>query len=258
MPPTNLSLWHSACVYLAERRKTILFFGAPVFAFRTFTYLVKTAWLAAICVSIGCFGQISSSNQSGDRVVEAAITPENSASYSSNKSGSTTKPIPALSNEPGIQVDDSYRVGIEDELQVSVWREPEISSQVVVRPDGFISLPLLNDVQVEGLTTKELQELITQKLRGFLTEPQVTVIVRQIRSRKVYLIGQVNRPGSYVLNGDKTVLQLLAEAAGGGQFAKTKSIYVVRKTGGRELRLPFNYKKALNGKDSKSDLGLFP
>jgi polysaccharide export outer membrane protein len=149
-------------------------------------------------------------------------------------------------------------VGIEDELQISVWRESEISSQVVVRPDGFISLPLLNDLQVEGLTTKELQALITTKLKSFLTEPQVTVIVRQIRSRKVYLLGQVNKPGSYVLNGDKTVLQLLAEAGGVGQFAKTKAIYVVRRSGGREVRLPFNYKRALNGKDSKSDIELSP
>ncbi|HEX7959561.1 MAG TPA: polysaccharide biosynthesis/export family protein [Terriglobales bacterium] len=179
---------------------------------------------------------------------------DSGAGYSSNK---TTKPIPAPSAQ-GIQVDDSYHVGVEDELQISVWREPEISSQVVVRPDGCISLPLLNDVQVVGLTTKELQDVITQKLRGILTEPQVTVVVRQIRSRKVYLIGQVNKPGSYVLNGNKTVLQLLAEAGGVGQFAKTKSMYVVRKSEGREVRLPFNYKRALTGKDSKSDIALFP
>lgn len=180
---------------------------------------------------------------------------DSAAGYSSNK---PTKPIPTPSAEPSIQVDDSYRVGVEDELQISVWREPEISSQAVVRPDGCISLPLLNDVQVVGLTTKELQDLITQKLRGILTEPQVTVIVRQIRSRKVYLIGQVNKPGSYVLNGNKTVLQLLAEAGGVGQFAKTRAMYVVRKSGGREVRLPFNYKRALNGKDSKSDIALSP
>ena len=222
---------------------------------RTFTYLIKSVCLLAICIP--CFGQGSSSPEKGNSVVDA-VAPEVSANYSSSKTGTAAKTLPALSTQPGIQVDDSYRVGIEDELQISVWRETEISSQVVVRPDGFISLPLLNDVQVEGLTTKELQELITQKLKSFLTEPQVTVIVRQIRSRKVYLIGQVNRPGSYVLNGDKTVLQLLAEAGGVGQFAKTKSIYVVRKSGGHEVRLPFNYKRALNGKDSKSDISLSP
>lgn len=224
-----------------------------MFAFRPFTHLAKMAGFAAICVSIPCFGQASSS-QNGTRVVEAAMASDSGAGYSSNK---TTKPIPAPSAQ-GIQVDDSYHVGVEDELQISVWREPEISSQVVVRPDGCISLPLLNDVQVVGLTTKELQDVITQKLRGILTEPQVTVIVRQIRSRKVYLIGQVNKPGSYVLNGNKTVLQLLAEAGGVGQFAKTKSMYVVRKSEGREVRLPFNYKRALTGKDSKSDIALFP
>jgi polysaccharide export outer membrane protein len=153
---------------------------------------------------------------------------------------------------------ESYRVGIEDELQISVWREPEISSQVVVRPDGFISLPLLNDVKVDGLTTKELQTLITDKLRPFVTEPQVTVVVRQIRSRKVYLIGQVSKPGAYILNGEKTVLQLLAEAGGLSQFAKAKSIYIVRKVDGRETRLPFDYKKTIRASGSKADIQLQP
>jgi polysaccharide export outer membrane protein len=111
---------------------------------------------------------------------------------------------------------------------------------------------------VVGLSTKQLQETISQKLTPFVTEPQVTIVVRQIRSRKVYLIGQVNKPGTYTLNDNKTVLQLLAEAGGLSQFAKMKSIYIVRKDGVRESHLPFNYKKALAAKDISSDIQLLP
>jgi polysaccharide biosynthesis/export protein len=215
---------------------------------------------AVICASIVAFGQ-NPAPANASHVMETDGAPVASATFSTSKPASAagvTKQDPKLASVKGIPVDDSYHVGVEDDLQISVWREPEISSQVTVRPDGFISLPLLNDIQVEGLTTKQLQELVTEKLKGFLTEPQVTVIVRQIRSRKVYLIGQVTRPGSYVLNGDKTVLQLLAEAGGLSQFAKMKSIYVVRKSAGREVRLPFNYKQAVTGKDPKTDIELYP
>lgn len=151
---------------------------------------------------------------------------------------------------------DEYRVGIEDELTINVWHEPELSSAVVVRPDGVITLPLLNDVPVVGLTTKELQALLTEKLKGFVTEPQVTVIVRGIRSRKVYLMGEVPHPGAFPMNNRKTVLQLLAEAGGIGPYAKGKSIYVLRKSAGKQERLAFNYKKAM--RDSKYDIELTP
>jgi polysaccharide biosynthesis/export protein len=223
-------------------------------------HFLRVLFFAAVCATIPALCQTQ--NPPANHAIESAAAASGAnANYSTSKPGNTTgatKQTPGLASENGIPVDDSYRVGVEDDLQISVWREPEISSQVTVRPDGFISLPLLNDIQVEGLTTKQLQELVTEKLKGFLTEPQVTVIVRQIRSRKVYLIGQVTHPGSYVLNGDKTVLQLLAEAGGLSQFAKMKSIYVVRKSAGHEVRLPFNYKRAVTGKDPKTDIELYP
>jgi len=224
------------------------------------TYSLRILLFVVLCASLPVLCQTGTPAANANHVVdpEGASGTNNNYSTSKPAAAASAKQAPGLLPEKGIQVDDSYHVGVEDDLQISVWREPEISSQVTVRPDGFISLPLLNDLQVEGLTTKQLQELITEKLKGFLTEPQVTVIVRQIRSRKVYLIGQVTRPGSYVLNGDKTVLQLLAEAGGLSQFAKMKSIYVVRKNGGHEVRLPFNYKKAVTGKDPKTDIELSP
>lgn len=141
-----------------------------------------------------------------------------------------------------------YRVGAEDELTISVWHEPELSKDVVVRPDGMITLPLLNDVKVAGLTTVELQALLTEKLKSLVNDPQVTIIVKAVHSRKVFLVGNVLKQGSYPLAGKTTILELIAQAGGLGPFAKSGSIYILRKGGGKETRIPFNYKKALSGK----------
>lgn len=153
---------------------------------------------------------------------------------------------------------DAYRIGVEDELQVSVWREPELSIQVVVRPDGMVSMPLLNDVYVVGLKPVELQAILTEKLKSFVNEPQVTVIVRGIRSRRVHLVGEVGKQGSYPLNGRKTVLELIVEAGGLGPFAKADSIYILRKVGNRQVRIPFRYKKAIAGAGQADNVVLMP
>jgi polysaccharide export outer membrane protein len=154
----------------------------------------------------------------------------------------------------------AYRIGVEDELGISVWHEPDLSTNVVVRPDGMITLPLLNDLPVTGMTTKELQDALTQKLKAleFLKEPQVTVIVRQIHSRRVYLVGRAVKPGIYGLNDSKTVLQLLAEAGGPAPYAKLGAIYIIRQQGGARRRLTFDYKKAISGKNLSDDLVLQP
>lgn len=152
------------------------------------------------------------------------------------------------------QPPSDYRVGAEDELTISVWHEPEFSQPVTVRSDGMITLPLLNDIPVSGLTTEELQSLLTEKLKTLINDPQVTVMVKAIHSRKVFLIGNVAKQGTYGLTGKKTVLELIAEAGGLGPFAKTRSIYVLRKENGKEVHLPFNYKKALAGKGENPEL----
>lgn len=144
--------------------------------------------------------------------------------------------------------DQVYRIGVEDELQISVWREPELSTTAVVRPDGKITMPLLNDVEVIGLRPEELQSLIGEKLKPFINEPQVTVIPKSIHSRKVYLMGNVGKQGSFPLNGTKTVLELIADAGGLTQFAKSGSIYILRTENGKKTKIPFNYKKAVAGK----------
>jgi len=159
---------------------------------------------------------------------------------------------------PSVSVGEEqvYRIGVEDELQISIWHEPELSTTAVVRPDGKITMPLLNDFVVIGLRPDELQTLIGQKLKPFINEAQVTVIPKTIRSRKVYLMGNVGKQGSYPLNGTKTVLELIADAGGLTQFAKSGSIYVLRTENGKKTRIAFNYKKAVSGK--ADSLTLFP
>jgi polysaccharide export outer membrane protein len=149
----------------------------------------------------------------------------------------------AADEDPGI-----YRIGPEDQLQISVWHEPELGGAPVVRPDGKITLPLIGDVYVIGQTPDELQVLLTKDFKQFVNDPQVTVIPQQIRSRKVSLVGQVVRQGTYPLNGRVTVVQLIAEGGGLGQFARAKSIYILRKKKGQEIKIAVNYKEAVKGR----------
>lgn len=153
-----------------------------------------------------------------------------------------------------VSVGDSYRIGIGDQLQISVWHEHDFSLPVAVRPDGEITIPLLNDIYVVGQTPKELAALIAEKLKPYVNDPQVTVSVSSIQSRKVYLIGQVARQGAFVLNDKKTALELITEAGGLGPFAKSNSIYVLRIVDGKEVRIPFHYKKVVAGRDRDVDL----
>jgi len=160
--------------------------------------------------------------------------------------------------QTGATVDPkTYEIGLADQLMISVWKEPELSMSVVVRPDGMITLPLVNEVRVLGLKPIELQQLLTEKLKPFVSEPQVTVIVQQIRSRKVYLTGNVSKQGAVGLEGGETAMQVLAAAGGLNPFAKADSIYILRKENGKQVRIPFQYKKALKGQ-AKDDVVLQP
>jgi polysaccharide export outer membrane protein len=152
--------------------------------------------------------------------------------------------------------DASYKIGPQDVLKVDVWKEPEITRAVPVRPDGKISLPLLNDVQAAGLTAMELANTISEGLKKFINNPQVTVTVTEINSRRVYVTGEVTRPGAYPLLPNMTALQALTSAGGFTQFANPKKIYVLRTQSGKQTKLPFNYKDVLNGKGS--DVNLLP
>ena len=152
--------------------------------------------------------------------------------------------------------DPSYVIGPQDVLDINVWQEAELTRTVPVRPDGRISLPLVNDVQAAGLTPTELATDLTTKFKKFVTDPQVTVIVTQINSQRVYILGQASRPGAYPLLPGMTVLQALSSAGGFTIFADTKKIYVLRKEGGKQQKLPFNYKEVIAGKNQEQNIEL--
>jgi polysaccharide export outer membrane protein len=155
--------------------------------------------------------------------------------------------------------DDSYVIGPEDVLAINVWKEQEISRSVPVRMDGAISLPLVGEVQAGGKTPKQLEQEITKKLQTYISEPQVTVIVTEMRSKRFNVLGQVARPGSYLLTNSATVLDAIALAGGFRDFAKQKSIYVLRRNpDGSETRLPFNYKDVVKGKNTEQNVKLQP
>ncbi|HXR17404.1 MAG TPA: polysaccharide biosynthesis/export family protein [Terriglobales bacterium] len=173
------------------------------------------------------------------------------------------EPIPwnaATSNggaaqKPAAQ-DPNYVIGAQDVLDISVWKEAELTRTVPVRPDGKISLPLLNDVQAAGLTPTQLAEHLTNDLKKFVTDPQVTVIVSQINSQRIYILGEVNRAGAYPLLPQMTILQGLSSAGGFTQFANLKKIYMFRMENGKQVKYPFNYKDVIDGKRSDENVTL--
>ena len=134
-----------------------------------------------------------------------------------------------------------YKLGPEDQIRVSVWENAQLTLDLVVRPDGKISMPLIQDVTAEGQTVAELATQIQEKLTAFIKEPQVSVIVLQINAPKFYVIGNVVRPGTYPLRGETSVLQALSIAGGFTQFASLKSIKLIRNTGGRQEVRKINY-----------------
>jgi polysaccharide biosynthesis/export protein len=156
--------------------------------------------------------------------------------------------------------DNSFVIGNDDLLSINVWKEPEVSSKSIpVRSDGRISLPLVGEVQAAGRTPLQLEQAITSKLRTYIAEPEVTVMVQQINSEKFNILGQVLKPGSYPLTRGTTVLDAIAMANGFRDFAKQKGIYILRQNaGGTESKLAFNYKDVIKGKHPEQNIKLEP
>jgi polysaccharide export outer membrane protein len=146
-------------------------------------------------------------------------------------------------------VGDAFRIGPEDVLDVQVWKNPELSRVVPVRPDGMISLPLVNDIRAAGLTPIELRQQVTQRLAEFIPSPEVSVIVREVHSVKVAVVGSVRMPGHYEVNSAATVLELIARAQGLTEFADRGRIVVLRQNGKATKRIPFNYRKVAEGSE---------
>ena len=155
--------------------------------------------------------------------------------------------------------DDSFVIGNDDVLAINVWKEPDVSRSVPVRSDGKISLPLVGEIQAAGETPLKLEQGIAARMKNFIEDPEVTVIVQQVNSRKFNILGYVIKPGSYGLTSSATVLDAIALAGGFRDFAKQKSIYVLRQNpDGTQSRLPFNYKDVIKGKNSAQNVKLQP
>jgi polysaccharide export outer membrane protein len=175
-----------------------------------------------------------------------------------------TKPSPTeganrTADVAGKPHDNTFVIGNDDVLAINVWKEPDISRSIPVRSDGKISLPLVGELQAAGQTPDQLEKQIATKLKSYIAEPEVTVIVQQINSQKFNILGQVSKPGAYSLTNSLTVLDAIALAGGFRDFAKQKSIYVLRQNAdGGQTRLNFNYKDVVKGKDSAQNVRLQP
>lgn len=204
------------------------------------TYRICNAKRAAI-LWVYVFGSISLWAQTGLRTES-----------NPNPSGPTAA-------TPAKPHDDTFVIGNDDVLAVSVWKEPDISKSVPVRSDGKISLPLVGEVEAAGQTPLKLEQEIASRLKNYISEPEVTVIVQQINSQKFNILGQVTKPGAYPLTNSPTVLDAIAVAGGFRDFAKRNRIYVLRQNpDGTQARLTFNYKEVIKGENPAQNVKLQP
>lgn len=150
-----------------------------------------------------------------------------------------------------------YVIGTDDLLAINVWKEPELTRTVPVRPDGMITLPLVGDIRAAGLTPHELQDAIKKQISAFVPNAEVTVAIQEVKSLKFNIVGQVNKPGSYPLTKPMTVLDGIALAGGFKDFAKSKKIYILRTdASGKQLKLPFNYNEVIKGNQVSQNIEL--
>jgi len=184
-----------------------------------------------------------------------AQAPDSSGANGGQPESSNT-PSQAQKNSPH---DSSYIIGNGDVLAISVWKETELSKSIPVRSDGKISMPLVGEIQVAGLTPLELERVLSEKLRNFVTTPEVTVVVEQINSKKFNIMGQVGKPGSYSLVAATTVMDAIAAAGGFRDFAKKTGVYILRQNpDGSQTRLDFNYKDFTKGKHLEQNIKIEP
>lgn len=182
-------------------------------------------------------------------------SPASATSPSTPRGAKPPAPVP---NIPAAVVPPGYLIGPDDVLGVLFWREKDLSGDVVVRPDGKITLPLLNDMQAAGLTPEDLRVALTAAAAKYVAEPNVTVVVRQINSRRVFITGQIGKPGPYALTPGLTVMQLIALAGGLTEFADSKNILIMRTENGKPLAYRFNYKEVLDRKRLQQNIELKP
>jgi len=207
---------------------------------------MKKSKIAGLMILLGVSAVILGAQEKpGKAPTENKMAPGQDKAANGGVDGTTAKPVTD---------DPNYIIGPEDELIVNVWREADLSRTVPVRPDGKISLPLLNDVQASGLTPMQLGSEITTRLKKFISEPQVTIIVSKVNSQRIYIVGEVTHAGAYPLVPNMTVLEALSSAGGCTPFAKQTKIYILRQDKGQEVRRPFNFKEVLSGQRMEQNI----
>jgi len=212
---------------------------------------MRSKWKAALAALI-LIGSIALAQDAPAQPAASSASDRTASDKtSSDKTDKTTTAASASQAGP------EYVIGPDDTLHIAVWREADLTASLPVRPDGKISLPLLDDVQAAGLTPKQLADSITEKLKKYVADPRVTVVVTAINSKRIFINGEVLHPGPMPMLPSMTVLQALS-SAGLNQFAKIKGIYVLRMQNGKQQKLAVNYKKLLKGEQIEQNYLLQP
>jgi polysaccharide export outer membrane protein len=212
-------------------------------------------FITACLLTAGCAGRTSA--QLADIASAPGVAPTSRVEETTAPPAATETPSAAAPADAAtaaaparfVEAADAFRIGPEDVLDVQVWKNEELSRVVPVRPDGMISLPLVNDIRASGLTAVELRQAITQRLAEYVPSPEVSVMVREVHSVKVAVIGAVRMPGHYEVKSSATVLELIARAQGLTEFADRGRIVVMRQNGASTTRIPFNYRKVAEGSE---------
>jgi len=178
-----------------------------------------------------------------------APPPSSSTAPASAQPQGTTAGIPPGTNTGGPIDPQRYVIGADDSLQITVWKEPTLSGTIPVRPDGMISMVLVGDLRAAGLTPMALSADISQRLKKYIQDPVVTVVVLGVNSQRIFTVGEVNKVGPVMLTPGMTTLQAIVSAGGLTQFANSKKIYILRTVNGKQEKIPFNYKAALKGEN---------
>jgi polysaccharide export outer membrane protein len=206
--------------------------------------------IADLAASLAIAG-LAAVSLAAQQAPQAASTPANAAA----SRPAAPAPAAAATNSA---VPADYIIGPEDILSVVYWRDKDMTGDVAVRPDGKISLPLLNDIQAAGLTPAQLRDHLVEESKKYFEDPSVTVVVKQMNSHKVFITGEVAKPGPYPLTGPTTVLQLISIAGGLRDYADAKKIIIVRTENGKPVSYPFNYKDVVQRKNLKQNIELKP
>ncbi len=253
-PPTLPPLFNNA---------TTLRLGAP-----GTRRIASIAFLALVCLQGRAqpkvmipVGQTPSTSQSvppGQVKDAPANAPANPPSSPSSVAPNVPLPVSAPNTGSASGVDNArYVIGADDNLQITVWREPSLSGVLPVRPDGMISLVLIGDLRAAGRTPTQLSGDIAQQLKKFIQDPSVTVAVTAVNSQRIFMVGEVGHVGPVAMSPGMTPLQAISSAGGPSPYANLKRIYILRGLGARQQKIPFNYKQALKG-DNRQDVILQP